>query len=811
MDSLFQDLRYALRMILKRPGFSIIAITTMALGIGASTAIFTVVNSALVRSLPYDQPQQLVHLWETNEGGDFRQREASYPDYIDWKENSQSFSGVAGYNRGSATLTGGDLPERVQAANVTRGFFDLLGVKPALGASFPPGEDRSDAERLVMLSNGLWHRRFGDDPNVVGRSLLLDGNEYIIVGVLPATFKFAPAGTPDLWLSLRPTTDQMQRRSMHWLNVIGRLKPAVSVEQASADMAGVSRSIQKHDPEWHRATSIQVVPLHEQIVGKVRPVLFLLLCTVGLVLLIACANVANLTLARGSMRQGEIAIRIALGADRRRIIQQLMTESLLIALLGGAFGLWLAQIGVRVMVMGIPAAQLSSMPYLQDLSIDGAVFSFAVALTFLTGLFFGLIPALQMSRPDIQETLKETGRTANRFVAGRFRNALVISELALALTLLSGAGLMMKSLVRLLQVDPGFSTDHLLTMQLAIPPAKFTDNGQLAQFHEQILSRVESVPGVKAAGTVDLLPLSGGGNTGSVQVEGRPAPTAGDGSEANLRTVSSSYFELMGLPLLNGRFFDKYDTQDSANAIVVNKTLANRLFPNDDPVGQRVIFRFSSGEHRWNIVGVVGDEKVTLLDRPTTAVVYFPYAQVFDDNFGLVVRTTIEPSSVFGAIRGEIQRFDRDIPIYGEITMDQLIAEAPSTFLRRYPAFLIGIFACVALILAVVGVYGVISYSVSQRKREIAIRLALGANPRSILTLVVGHGLLLTATGVGLGLAGAFFLARGMSSLLFGVTAGDPLTFVSVSVLLSLIAILASYLPARRAMRVDPMETLRCE
>ena len=807
MDTLLQDIRYAVRMLLKKPGFTAVAVLTLALGIGANTAIFTVVDAALLRSLPYKEPDRLVHLWETNQQQEFHQREASYPDYLDWRERNHSFDEMAGYSRGSFTLTGREAPERIQGAAVTSSFFSTLGVEAIHGRTFYPDEDKPGGENIVILSHGLWERRFGGDTSIIGQSITLSGRPFTVIGILPPSFKFALASEADLWIALRPSPMQVERRYMHWLNVIARLKPEVSTEQARADMKAVAARIAEQDQQYHSGSDISVVELQEQVVGAVKPILIVLLAAVGFVLLIACANVANLLLARSAARQKEMAIRTALGASRLRVVRQLLTESLLLALVGGAFGLVVAVWGIELLVAAIPRSILVSMPYLDNLAIDSSVLGFTCAMTLVTGLVFGLAPALQASKPEIQETLKDGSRSSTDSARHRVRNILVVSEIALALVLLVGAGLMLKSLLRLLEVNTGFDSRNLLTMQIALPAARYSEAEKRAAFHQQLLTRIESLHGVKGAATVSVLPLVGG-DTGGFNVEGEPV--TGEKRESNLRTISSNYFQVMGIPLIKGRYFTDYDNQTAPNVVIINQTLANRFFPGQEPLGKRIIFTFGQPVP-WQIVGVVGDEKVVSLDARTIPVIYTPYLADLDSMMGVVVRADSDPETLVTAVRGEVAALDRDLPIYGVKTMEQMIAESPSTFLRRYPALLIGIFAVVAAALAMIGIYGVVSYSVAQRTHEIGIRMALGASKRDILKLVVGQAAGLMIAGVGGGLIAAFAVTRLMESLLYEVSATDLMTFASVSVLLASVALFASYIPARRATKVDPMVALRYE
>ncbi len=807
MQTLLQDLRYGYRMLLKNPTFTSIAVLTLALGIGANTAIGTIVNAALLRGLPYQEPERLVHLWETTPQKDFPQREASHPDFLDWR-NNQSLELAAYTGGGSFSFMEGGQSERLQGAGVTTNFFDVLGVKPLHGRTFREGEEVVNSERLVVLSYGIWQRLFGGDASVVKQSINLNGDSYTVVGVLPQNFQFAPRGDAELWITLRPGQNQLTRRYMHWARIIGRLKPGVSFEQAQAEMKTIGQRIEEQHNESHAGTTIKIISLQEQIVGPVKPVLLVLLGAVAFVLLIACANVANLLLARSTARQREIAIRIALGASRGRLIRQFLTESLLLALLGGSLGVVIAQWGVAALLAAIPEFQLNSMPYLRDVKIDGGIVLFTFALSLITGVVFGLIPALQTSRPELQATLKEGGQSSVGVSRRRLRSAIVVAEIALALTLLVGAGLMMKSLTNLLNVNPGFQTENLLTFTVALLPAKYQNDNQIVTMHSQMVERFEAIPGVQGAGTNSSPPLAGG-NTTRFYVAGKPQPAPGEENEANWRLISANYFQAVGIPLLQGRYFNSNDNPKAAKVVMINQTLANQVLPGEDAVGKRLIF--GAGSQPVEVIGVVADEKVTQLDTKQTGIVYEPYLRSPSTFAVFFVRTTTDPKRLSSAIREEIRQLDSDASVFAVRTLEEVIDNAPSTFIRRYPAFLAGIFAVVALTLASIGIYGVISYSVTQQTREIGIRVALGAQSADVLKLVIGQGIKLALLGVSIGLAAAFVLTRWMESLLFGVSPTDIPIFAAISLLLTTVALLACYIPARRAMKVDPMIALRYE
>ncbi|MCI0339290.1 MAG: ABC transporter permease [Acidobacteria bacterium] len=808
MRTLLQDIRYGARLLIKQPAFTVIAVLTLALGIGANTAIFTVVNAALLRGLPYRDPERLVHLWETTPQKDFPRREASYPDYEDWKQN-QVFTGLTAYAGCGMVLTGREAPEAIPCARVAADFFSVLGVEPILGRAFQAGEDQPGAPKVVVLSYGAWQRRFGGGRNIIGRTLRLNDDAWTIIGILPESFHFAPRGASEMWAPLNPNEMQRTNRRAHWVNIVARLKPEVSSARAEAEMNTIARRIAEQYPETHANTGNKLVPLQEEIIGDVKPLLLALVVAVGLVLLIACVNVANLLLARAASRQKEIAIRLALGAGRGRVVRQFLTECLLLALVGGAIGLLFAEMGVRALITAIPDVRLSAMPYLRELSIDRSILAFTSGLALLTGIVFGLAPALQASGTAMQGALKEGGRTAAGTGSPRLRQLLVVAEIALALVLLIGAGLMMKSLVRLLQVDPGFNAKNLLMHSITVTGDKYKDEEARTVFHRQLLARLESLPGVKGVATVDVIPLVGG-NTTRCYVASRPVPPPGEEAEANTRTVSANYFRVMEVPLIKGRYFTERDNRTSPLVIIINQTLARRLLPNEEAVGQRLIFP-GDARNAYEIIGVVGDEKLNGLAAKTTSVVYGPYQQDADRSTVLMIRTEGEPMNLAETVRRETRALEPGTVAYFTRSMDNIISNLPATFIRRYPALLMGIFAVLALLLATVGIYGVMSFTVAHRTHEIGVRMALGAQRRDVLKLIVRQGLNLALIGVVIGLIAAFALTRLMTSLLFSVSATDPTTFVLIALLLIAVSLLACYVPARRATKVDPMVALRYE
>jgi predicted permease len=807
MQTLLQDLRYGARTLWKNPGFTLIAVVTLSLGIGANTAIFTVVNAALLRGLPYRAPERLVHLFETTPQKAFAQREFSYPDYQDY-QRSQAFEGLGAYTGGGGILTGRGEPQRIFAPAASANFFSVLGVEPLLGRTFREGEDKPGAERVTVLTYGMWRRVFGGDPGVIGQTLTVSNNQYTVVGVLPPSFQFA-LRQADLWLPYQPTPNQLSRRFMHGTNLIGRLRPGVSLEQAHAETSAITQRIAEEHKESHAGTLLLLTPLQEQVTGSVKPALLALLAAVGFVLLMVCANVASLLLARSLARQKEIALRAALGATRVRIIRQLLTEATLLSSLGGLGGLLVAGLGLDALMAALPQNQLAAMPFFETLRLDPGILLFALALALLTGLVFGLAPALQASRLDLQGALKDGGRASGGVAGQRLRSALVGSEIALAVVLLVGAGLMMKSLLRLMQVNLGFDPTNVLTMTVVLPAGKYTDPNRMVAYYQQAQERLAALPGVTGAGAVSQLPLQPG-NTTRFIVEGEPAPPPGQETEANIRVASANYFQALGIPLAQGRNFAESDRADATRVAIINQSLAEKLFGGRSAVGRRLLFP-SFPNQSVEIVGVVGDVKTTGLDQAVRPVLYYPFTQNASIATNLVLRAKADAAAVANAARNECRALEPDVAIFNVQTMETLIAQTPAAFMRRAPAWLTGIFAGVALLLAALGVYGVVSYSVSQRTREIGVRMALGARGADILKLVLRQGLSLTLIGVASGTVAALALTRWLDSLLYEVSARDPLTFALVIGALTLVSLLACYIPARRAMKVEPVVSLRHE
>jgi putative ABC transport system permease protein len=809
MNTLWQDLRYGLRMLLKNPGFTLVAVVALALGIGANSAIFSVVNSLLLRPLPFEQPDRLVQVWEAIPQRGRFEVPASFPNFADWRDQNHVFEQTVAYSGWSFNLTGSAEPERIRSAIVSPAFFSTLGIKPILGRTLLPGEDQPGKDLSVVISRRLWERRFNSDPNVVGKTVELNGKGFTVVGVIapPADLPGLSDDT-ELWAPVSQGLG-FTNRLWHYLNVIARLKPGVGREQAQADMDRIAAALSRQYPEANADRGLRVVPLQEQVVGDVRPALLVLLGAVVFVLLIASTNVANMLLARAAGRQKEIAIRTALGAGRWRLVRQLLTESLLLALAGGTAGLLLALWGTDLLVAFGP----SDLPRVKEVAVDGRVLAFTFAVSLLVGLVFGLVPALQASRPELNETLKEGGRSATGGAARRrVRSLLVVTEVTLSLVLLVGAGLLLKSFFRLQAVNPGFNPQNILTMQLDLTGPNYQKGAQAISFHDQLLDRVKALPGVESAATTSFVPIApdAGFSRLAFAIEGQ-TPDPADPPVAFYNGVSPDYFRTMQIPVLRGRVFDERDVRNSPGVAIVNETLARRYFPGSDPVGRRITMNDENPkEEDWaTIIAVVKDTKPRELAGEPVAEMYMPYAQQPEPNMALMIRTVARPDAVAAAVRREVLALDRDQPVYSVRTLPAVMSEAVAT--PRFRTYLLGAFAALALVLAVVGIYGVMSYAVTQRTHEFGIRMALGAQGKDVLKLVVGHGMALALAGVAIGLVASFALTRVLAGLLYGVTPTDPVTFAAVSLLLAAVALAACLVPARRATKVDPMTALRYE
>jgi putative ABC transport system permease protein len=813
METFWQDIRYGVRMLVKAPSVSIVATIALALGIGANTAIFSVVNAVLLRPLPFTNSEALMNIYETNPSRGTQRGSASYLNFSDWRDQSRSFDYMASYHTSDFIITGRGDSTRLQGAVVNADLFPLLGASAMAGRTFLPDEDKpGESGRVVVLSQDLFQRRFNADPNVVGQPVTLDGKNFTIVGVMPSGFQFPIQNDPvDFWTTVAIDREGKEpvsgQRGAHYLNVIARLKQGVSREQAQADMTAIGARLEQQYPDANLHRSVEVEPTLEALVGDIRPALLILLGAVGCVLLIACANVANLLLARAMTRQKEMAIRSALGASRMRVVRQLLTESVLLSLAGGTLGLVLAVWWSDILV----AIGKDNIPRALQVGLDWRVLVFTLAISLLTGIVFGLVPALHSSKTELTESLKEGGRGSGEGARrNRVRGVLVVSELAIAVVLLVGAGLLIQSLWRLRQVSPGFESQNLLTFEVGIPEVKYP-TGKQAQFYRDLVARVETLPGVDSASAVIPLPLSGNRFGISFETEGRPV-AKGEEPSADFFAVNNGYFKTLGVSLLKGRDFDARDTEKAPGVVIVNQAFARKYFPNEEAVGKRIrpgISTTDDDTRMSEIVGVVGDIRNRNLTAELRPAFFVPASQIPFNQMTMVLRTTGDPHALITAVQNEVHSMDKELPVFSVKTMDEYISATVAA--PRFNTVLLGIFAAVALVLTIVGLYGVMSYSVAQRTNEIGIRMALGAQSNDVLRMIVSQGFKLVLLGLAIGLAGAFGLMRVISSLLFGVTSRDPLTFVAVAALLALVALLACYIPARRATRLDPLSALRHE
>ena len=810
METIIKDIRYAIRGLLQRPGFTAIALITLALGIGANTAIFSVVNAVLLRPLPFRDPEQLVIVWEDAAFAGFPRNTPAPANYADWKTQNQSFVDMAATAEKSFNITGDGEPERVTAHAVTANFFPLFGVPPLLGRGFTPDEDRPGGNKVAVLSYSLWQTRYGGDRQIINHDILLNGEKFSVVGVMPSGFQFLDKEVR-LWVPLALSAEELANRGGHYLNIVARLKSGVGLSQAQADMNAVMRRIVNDNPRetFDGKLGAIVIPLRDQLVSDARGSLVVLLVAVAFVLLIACANVAGLLLARAVGRRREVALRMALGAGRARVIRQLLTESLLLSLVAGVLGTLLAYWSFSFLQGLVPAEMALS----TSLTLDTRILVFTILVSIVTGIVFGLVPALQAARVDLNEALKQGGtRTTS---SGRLRSALIVFEVALSVVLLIGAGLLIQTLFQIFQQYSILKPEKVLTLRTELPRAKAKEPQQRNQFLQQVLERVEHLPGVESAGYTTSIPLSWKGGTNGFYPEGLKAPVPGMAYDANHRQVSANYLQTMNIPLRQGRYFDARDNAQAIPVAIVNETMARQYWPGENALGRR--FKLGDPDDKdapWiQIVGVVGDIRQMGLDEPVKAEMYFPYEQIKDQSWytprDLVIRTSSETSSLVGAVRQVIREVDPDQPVSNIATMSEVLSTEAAE--RRMGMIMLVGFAALALLLASLGIYGVLAYFVTQHTSEIGVRQALGATPRNILFLVLKKGMGLTLLGIVIGLAGSFALTRLMSSLLFGVKASDPLTFVTVPLVLGLVALFACLIPARRATRIDPLVALRYE
>ena len=819
MRTLLTDVNYGTRVLLKNPGFATVAVLVVALGIGANTAIFSVVNAVLLRPLAFDQPERLVSLYHIPPPASFPGMTlfaVSPANFQDWRAQAHGFEGMSAYGFGRYTLTGKGRPEVIRMVAVTGGFFSLLHAQPMLGRAFVEGEDQAGRDHEVILSYDTWRNRFSANPAIVGSNIQLNEQAFTVVGVMPRGFAYPidPGNQAQMWKPQNWTAEERAIRDNHNYGVIARLKPGVTLEQVKAELATISDRLAQQYPKDNKGWGATAVPLRDDLVGDVRPGLLILLGAVALVLLIACANVANLVLAKMLSRRKEVAIRSALGASRRRLLQQVLAETSILAIAGGAFGLIFAHYGTVFMVRFVG----NQLPRSGAIGLDGWVLAFTLGISLLMGILAGLLPALRLTKEDVGEVLKQSaGRTASESGGSRTRSILVVSEVALSLMLLIGAGLLIRSLWMLRGVNPGFDPDHVITMFLSIPSTKFTTPQRQMSFYDRVLQRVWALPGVQSAGVIDALPLTGGGSHQPVQIEGRRVQAMADQPEVDVRSISPGYRSAMHIPLLRGRDLNDSDVAGRQGTVLVSQSMARQFWPNEDPIGKRLTMYFFPQTTR-EVVGVVADVKDDALSQTRSAsMLYLPLGQLSADRDGqwqsfsmtLAVRTRTDPRSVISTITKAVNEVDSEVPLLYVKTMQDTIDE--SLLQQRFTMLLLSGFAGLALLLAAVGIYSVLAYAVRWRVREIGIRMALGAQIRDVVGIVVADGFKPTCTGVAVGLVGALALGRVMSHLIYGVAATDPLTIAAVTVLLGLVALFASIIPAYRATRIDPLRAWREE
>lgn len=803
LDDIWRDLRFGLRSLLRSPGFAMVAILCLALGIGANAALFSVLNAVLLRPLPFTEPDRLVRIFETF--GDGGHGSVSVPNFRDWAEQSTGFEQIAAYQMGSRNLQSTGDPERVRAVEATSNLFSLLGARPLLGRAFDPEMDEPGKTKVAVVSEELWRTRLGGDPSLVGSTVRLDGIPYTVIGVMPALFDFPAGGSStDVWVLFEPSPEVASARGSHFLAAVGRLKPGIALEQATAQLVTVAAEIEKDHPADQAGRSVIVQPLRETIVGQVRPALLILFGAVGLVLLIACANVANLLLARAAVRQREVAIRLALGASRARLIRQFLLESLVLAFTGAVLGLLLARWSLDALA---PLAK-GALPVFQEFPLDGRVFGFLLTVAMLSGIAFGIVPALQTSHGDVRDSLAETGgKTTGSNRQQLFRSTLVVLEIAVSLILLVGAGLLLRGFLNLRNTEPGLVAENVLTAHLPVPVAQL--EGSTPRIFRPTLEKIRAIPGVRSAALISMLPIQSAWTNGGFAIEGRPAPQPGQEPIAELRVASPGFFQSLGIPVLRGRDFTESDGESGPIVAIINEALARKHFPGEDPLGQRLRL---SGQS-FPIVGIAGSVRQAGLDHDPLAEIYLPYSApgtmgLLGDSV-LVIRTAVPPESVTDGARAAVTSVDPGLPLYDVLTMEEVINHSLAG--RRLNLWLLSIFAGISLFLSAAGLYGVISYLVAQRTQEIGVRIALGAQTRDVIGLVIRQAARLTGAGLLLGLLGAFAFTRVLESLLYGVSARDPLTYAALAAVLATVALLATWLPARRASRVDPILAIRAE
>jgi len=809
LESLWRDICYCAYVLVRRPGFSLAALLILALGIGLNGAIFSVVNSVLLRPLPYGQPDKLVQLWETeNKVGNMKSVIAP-GNFLEWQTRSKTFQDMSAFNIWLPSLTGVGEPVELYGATVMPNFFSVLGVNPQMGRPFGDGDVDPKGTRVVIISNSLWHRQFGSDPEIVGRVITLNERQRTIVGVMPPSFRHPELllqKEVEIWVPV-PINPADASKGSHYMRAIARLKPDATIQQARTELTAIAQQLAEAFPDTNKNRGVNVLPLHEQITGNVRPALLILQGAVAFLLLIVCMNIAILFLSYGKAREREIAIRSALGATSGRLVRQLFTESLMLSVIGGALGVMLAFYAVRAFIAVAP----KEFPRLSEVSIDKYAIGFSVLVSLLTGLIFGLAPALQVRKSALTDSLS-TGKQSASTARGalQLRNILVIAEVALTLTLLTGSGLLIKSFVKLQSIDPGFNAENLLTMQISVPSARGREPKQEVEFYDEILAKVKALPGVESAGTILALPIVGLNDMSITFNLTGTTPTRNDEPQASYRTVSSDYFKTMQIPLKSGRFFTEADNTDSQKIAIINEAFAKRYLPDVNPIGKQLTYQAFGPVASFTIVGVVGDIKHAGLENDAEIEMYIPYSQGAHMGFtAMVVKTKVKPSSMASAVTGVIWGIEKNTLVSDVAPMDYVIADSIAR--PRFNSLVLGIFAAVALILSAVGIYGVVAYSVSQRTAEIGIRRALGAQSRDVLKLLMGNGAILSIIGIAIGLAGSLALTRVIEGLLFKMSATDPATFISIPLLLMIMVLLAIFIPAQRATRIDPMIALRHE
>ncbi|HKW63263.1 MAG TPA: ABC transporter permease [Candidatus Acidoferrum sp.] len=816
IETATRDIRYGLRALRSNPGFSIVAILTLALGIGANTAIFSVIDSVLLRPLPYGDPDKLVMLWENSPSRN-PHNTVSPPDFLDWGQRNAVFSGIAGLFDQRANLTGNGQPQEVVLQDVTANFFSILGVNPILGRGFTAENDQPGHDNVLILSYGFWKERYGGESSIIGKTITLNGHPLIVAGVAPEGFDWfikdssLTGAKPQMWTPwIIPTSFHDRKNVGRFMTVVARLKPSATVQQARVQMNTIAAQIAQEYPDFNGNWGANAVPVREQISGDLRPALWILFGAVGFVLLIACANVSSLLLARAAAREREMAIRTAIGASRWRIAFQLLTESVLLAVIGGGIGVALAVWGTNALLAATPRNLLD----LRSVSVDTRILAFAVGSTLLAGLIFGFLPSFISAHSSVTETLKEGGRSSSAGKGrGRARSAFVVLQMCLALVLLAGSGLLIRSFIRLVGVDPGFDASHLLTFKVTLPGLKYGTDAKCQAFFQELLPRLSHLPGVRSVTMNSFPPFTGLGAATGVRLLSQPPRSLKDLPDAEVRVVGPNYFSTMGIPLRAGRTFSEDELAQARHVVIINQAFADKYLSDVNPLGQKAVIFMKSLEESGNtpseIIGVAGDVRQMGLDTPSEPTVYWPHPELVYSGMTILVRTSNDPLALVSAVRNELQQVDPEQPMAAVATMEQLLGDSLAR--SRFTMLLLGIFAALALALAAVGIYGVIAYGVTQRTQEFGIRIALGAEGSDVLRLVLGQGTRLVLLGIGLGVVLALMLGRFLAALLYGISPTDPLTFGAVAVLLALVALAACYLPARRATRVDPIETLRYE